>query len=202
VYNYLLNSIKMGIKNLTETWGNAESPLRDLDIRDLVRELLSADRDPVDYERPIELESHSLVSMVREQTTEHDFELPKVPYEIIERVLDDIAAHGVEKGVRIAQRYAHEYLSNRQLVTQLVIFAMSGGNVKDGAGLPRDEQQNEVYRKFTRTIVHLDAARLHLFNRKTQREADPDLEELYRGIDFKLLPIVRNNKRSSHEYWA
>ncbi len=99
--------------------------------------------------------------------------------------------------------YAHEYLENPSFLSSLAEYVQGFTRLEEKKW-PNDHyafKRDQVHEVLGRTLAHLTAGRLHLFNRRKQFEDRPDLKELFDKIDQEQLPEVYKKKGISLEYW-
>ncbi|MFH1212201.1 MAG: hypothetical protein V1659_04730 [Candidatus Woesearchaeota archaeon] len=181
----------MGLDNIREKSGSVLKGLfGGLSGLEFLTELLSADRERIDFDSPIELGTYKLVIDVERGNVKTGFTLPIESFMRVERLLRQIDFEGFKKGVREGMVYAHEYLRNPQFVSFLADYnqGVTRQQEKEWSNDVHASKRDEVQTQLSRTLAHLSAAQSHLYNRAKQRKENIALEELFAKIDTELIP--------------
>jgi hypothetical protein len=194
----------MGLRNVREKSGSlVRAVFGGLSTSELISEIMSPDKESIDYASPIELGTYRLVTLVDRTNTEEDFLLPKESYERVERLLNDLSFHGFKKGIKYGNVYAHEYFGNPQFVSFIGNY-LAGFNGNQRKAWPDDDHsfmRDKVELNLGKTLSHLSAAHLHLYHRPQQRKMNEDLEKLCQKIEKVFIPHFRDEKRAQFDYW-
>lgn len=192
----------MGLRNLTERSRSRPGPVEKLGFFGIVKQLIRKNRDLIDFNGPVKLGRFSLTTNVSNGTEEREVELPEASHRITTNVLAQIRDLGLIKGIRKSQPHAHEYLGNPQILALLTSHSLALEEWKQTPWEARyPKKKAEIRMELGGTLSQLATAKLHLYHRKQQREADPKLEALFRSIDEDLIPQVEENQARSLEYW-
>ena len=208
----------MGLTNIRDRYGNvvgafARAFFGYVPIRNFLEQLVSTNREPIDYRSPVQMASYPLTTWVggQEGNRTEDFTLPTTSHDIIERIVSDIFPDGWggTKGIRKAIVYGHEYLSNPGtlgFVRGTIPFtdtrtAGRGTYLEMEYRAGSELMRSRARINLSKTLAHLSAARLHLYHRQEQFRERPELEELMKRIENEQLPRLKEGMRANINYW-
>ncbi len=195
----------MGLENIREVSGSVLSGVfGGLPIRDFVAELVAPNREKIDYTTPVKLGSYSLVTEMGDFDKDGAFVLPTESYDRIERVLRLPLNRSMQRSLRDANVYAHEYLKNPEVLTLICDHSVRICEDRDMFDRPDRYEVKcvDAQRELSRTLAHLAGGRLHLFHRRKQFSDRPELQELFDKIDKVQLPEMYRKRKRDIEYWS